>query len=427
MYEFMLENKTATFILAVAAAWLASFAAGNSRQALRLIAFGYGPSFACAFFLVGFAYPGTVSNFDLLAGGLFEFVVLVAYARLFHEAVTYSKSLDSPEVEQWLKASIALQLLIAIPLATTDGFGIFSDGTRIAYLDDSAGAKLLTYAVAPIAAVQAGLIARRLSTVRSPGLAGYSAILITFVLSTLSGSKGGVFLWLLSILALTNFRHIRLRWKPVSVWLLAVTAALSLTVKMGAETLNISYSEFGELAVARFFLNNDARAFALDFGGAVGSHSELLAASFRAISTRLGHPPTDPPLGLILYEHYFGVLTGNGPNASLIALIIYYSLRGYALLPVLVASLGVGIVYLAVLAARRAVRGAMRKMSVTLIGTLLIHQLSQDFLAFPLILIVAWAAVFIFIFTDRRRTSASFKEQRCNKRFANTKYHHTGA
>jgi hypothetical protein len=425
VYAFMLENKLATLCFAFAIACLASFIVGNWRQAPRMIAFSYGPAFACAFFLIGFFYGGSVSSLDLASGFLFEFAVLIAYAKFFKEALRQSNRIELPSVEYAMKASLMLQLLIAIPLATSEGFGIFSDGSRIAYLDDGASAKFLTYAVVPLAAVQAGLIARRVSLVRSPGMTGYAVMVLAFILSTLSGSKGAVFLWLVSIAAMIDYRGLRIRWVPISVGLMGLTTALSTTVILGAEALGISEAEFAELAAARFFLNNDARAFALDFGGAVGSHAELLAASFRALSTRLGHPPTDPPLGLVLYEHYFGVSTGNGPNASLIALITYYAPRGYALLSALIACVAVAVVYLAVYAFQRFIHGAIQKMSVALIGTILIQQFSQDFLAFPLLVTVACAGGCIFLLTDRKYPGASIRRLRHRARPTHPQHHHS--
>jgi hypothetical protein len=423
VYEFILQNKAATLLIAIALAWLAAAMAGNARIALRTIAFNYGPSFACAFFVIGVFYDGQVSGFDLTAGLLFEFSVLVAFTKLFCDALKVGRYADDGEVSRWLKWSLALQLLVALPIATSEGFGIFSEGSRIAYLDAGGTAKYLTYAGVLISAVQAGLIAQRLSAVRPLGPTGYAVIVSTFAVSTLSGSKGAFFLWLASTLALVDYSHLRIRWMPILAGLMVVAGALAVTVNIGAETLGISSIEFAELAMSRFFLNNDARALAFDFG-ATGQSSDLIAASFRLLSTRLGYQPIDPPLGLVLYERYFGVSTGNGPNASLIALITYYSMRGYALFPALVACVGLAAVYRGVVGFRRVVHGPLRKMAVTLIGLALVQQLSQDFLAFPLLILLACAAGFLFFITDRKHTGASSRSHRSSTQLATPQHHH---
>jgi hypothetical protein len=264
---------------------------------------------------------------------------------------------DNRAVELWLRSSLALQLLVSLPLVMSEGFGIFSEGSRIAYLESSGAAKYLTYAGVLLAPVQAGLLAQRLSGGHSPGATGYAVIASTFALSTLSGSKGGIFLWLASTLALTDYRRLRIRWMPILAGLIAVAVALVVTANIISETLGISEIEFAELAISRFFLNNDARALAFDFGGASRQPSELVSASFRSLSTLFGHGSIDPPLGLLLYERYFGVSTGNGPNASLIALIAYYSMRGYAMFPALIACLGLAAAYGGVVAFRHIVDG----------------------------------------------------------------------
>lgn len=423
MYEFILQTKLATLFAAVVVAWLAASMAGKPQVALRSMLFNYGPSFACAFFVVGAFYDGQVSAFDLAAGLLFEFSVLVAFAKLFCDALREVRLADDEDVENWLVWSFAIQVLVALPIVTSEGFGIFSEGSRIAYLDEGSAAKYLTYAGVLVSAVQAGLIAHRVSAMRSFGIVGYSVIVGTFAVSTLSGSKGAFFLWFASVLALIDYNRVRIRWLPILVGLIVVCGALVSTANIVSETLGISDIEFAELALSRFFLNNDARALAFDFGGVTGQTSELIAASFRVLSARFGHPPIDPQLGLVLYERYFGVSTGNGPNASVMALIAYYSLRGYAFLPALIACLGLAVTYAVVLGLRHMVSGHLKKLGITLMGLTLIQQLSQDFLAFPLLVALACAAAFIFIVIDRKPAGVRHRRLPPSPRFAGPEHH----
>lgn len=402
MYEYMLETKTVTLLVAVAVACFAGVLVGNPRATLRAIAFNFGPSFACAFFVVGFFYDGKVSVFDLVAGFLFEFLVLLAFTKLFCDLLKPSGEVDNRAIEQWLRISLVFQVLVALPVVTSEGFGIFSDGSRIAFLENSGAAKFLVYAGFLIFAVQSGLLAQRLSTGRSLGVTGYAVVVSVFAISTLSGSKGLSFLWVASTLALIDFRQLRIRLMPVIVGLTAITAAFIVTANIMSEILGISGIEFVELAVARFFLNNDARALAFDYGGATEQYSELLSSSFRFLSVRLGYEPTDPPIGFLLHEGLFGIPTGTGANASLIALITYYSVPGFTLIPVLVASLGLAMVYGCIVSFRHIVFCPIRKRAVTIIGLTLVQIFSQDFLAFPLIVTLAFVAGIFFFFTERK-------------------------
>lgn len=409
MYQYMLETKFVTLLIAVAVACFASLLVGNPRATLRSLAFNYGPSFACAFFVVGFFYDDNVNRFDLVAGFLFEFSVLFVFTKLFCDLLKPSGHVDDRAIEKWLRISLFLQLFVSLPIVTSEGFGIFSNDSRIAFLENSAAAKFFVYAGFLIFAVQGGLLAQRLSTGRSPGVTGYVAVVSVFTMSTLSGSKGLSFLWLASTLALIDYRQLRIRLMPVIVGLIGVAVAFVVTANIMSEILGISNIEFAELAVARFFLNNDARALAFDYGGTTDQLSELLSASFRFLSVRLGYEPMDPPIGFLLHEALFGIPTGTGANASLIALITYYSAQGFSLIPVLVACLGLAIVYGCIVGFRRIVFCPIRKRAVTIIGLTLVQMFSQDFLAFPLIVTLACAAGFFFLITERNYACANLR------------------
>jgi hypothetical protein len=121
----------------------------------------------------------------------------------------------------------------------------------------------------------------------------------------------------------------------------------------------------------------------------------------------MGYPSNDPPLGLLLNERQTGFDTGNGPNASLIALITYYSIRGYAMAPALVACIGVACLYAGVASFRSMLRCKLSKLAVSLVGIVLVQLLSQDFLAFPLGIASACAAALLFLVIDRKYARAS--------------------
>lgn len=407
MYEYIFQTKIATLLTAVLVASMGSALTGNFRLTLRSIAYNFGPSFACAFYLVGIFFEGEVSYFDLIAGFLFEFSVLVTFIKLFSDVSKITRTVDNRSLEQWLKISLVIQLILAIPVVTSEGYGIFSDDSRIAYLDNSSIFKYYTYAGFFISAIQAGLLAMKLSAGRMPGIVFYTIIISNLVLSTISGSKGGIFLWIVSILTLVNYRYLRVRWTLIVLLIIIFSIALTLTGMIISDTLGITGLEFIDLTMSRFFLNNDARAITLELRGTTGQISDLIYSSFRGISAKLGFTPADPPLGILLFDRYFGIYNGTGSNASLIALITYYSMRGYALFPALVACLALGTLYGTIVGARRILHGSLRKMAVTLIGMMLVQQLSQDFLTFQLLVPLACIAWFILYITDGKYPNAS--------------------
>jgi hypothetical protein len=408
MFDYIFEAKLITVIIALILTWVTFLLIKAQQFWLRGIFFSYGPAFASAFFVAGFFYKGQVNEFDLIAGFIFEFTVLMISTMLVSHVIKWVRNGLDANVEAWLRWSLILQLFAASPLFLVEGAGIFSEGSRINYFHESSVVRYLGYMGVLTAYVQAALLAKRLSSSGDVSYIGYVIILATFVISTLSGSKGGGFLWLAAFLSLVDFRNLKLRWLPIACAFLAVVFSLWITAGVISELLSISEMDFVELAIARFFLNNDARALAFDWGGQSAALSEFLAATFRSFANLLGYPSSDPPLGLLLNEKQTGLFTGNGPNASLIALIIYYSAKGYAFLPALLACFGGIFIYFVVVFVRRRLQGELVKMASSIIGIVIVQLFSQDFLAFPLGIASAIVAVALFFHIDRKYSCVKF-------------------
>lgn len=407
MYDYLLDNKLATLVAALMISWLAFIGLGRRSHVFRSVLYAFGPSFACAFYFVGLSHGGKVSRTDLLAGLLFETVVLFAYLTLFCRALDLvrcaHRSPEAQSVDRWLLFTLMAQLAVGAPTVLTEGFGIFSDGSRIEYLQGNALLKYATYAIVLLGAVQAGLLAYRMSAGRGVGWIGATVVVFGLASSLLSGSKGGVFLWFASVVALLSWNRVRGRRWLVLTGGCVLTAAFAATASIAGDALGLTTFEFSELAFARFFLNNDARALAVDFGGAAVPLREIFASSFRGVSATLGVAPADPPLGPLLNDLQFGITTGEGPNASLMALITYYSPRGYAIFGAVMASLGVWVLWSAAMLALRRLRRPHTRLAVLLVGAQLIVSMSQDFLAFPLLLLSAMALVALLLWLEPRR------------------------
>lgn len=145
-----------------------------------------------------------------------------------------------------------------------------------------------------------------------------------------------------SVAALVDYRRARI---PKTLQLLvAVGGAGALVVSsiIIADFIGITTEQFTDLALSRFFLNNDARSLAFDLRSQVTAETGLLSESFRSLGNLFGSPPRNDPLGVLLYAQRLGVTNGSGANASLMALVTFYSTPGYATIPALFGSLAVG-------------------------------------------------------------------------------------
>lgn len=406
MYEMILNFKLLSLVIALVLSVLASVLVGQPIFSLRPIIYNYGPAFASSFFALGIFYDQSVNLLDLASGFIFEFLILIIFTRLFYDLLRYRCSNDYLSVNNWLGLSLALQIIVTLPLITSEGFGIFSEGSRNDYLLNNRAMKYLVYISFLNSTVQAFLVSQMFSGLNKNRLLCYVVIFHTFLLSTLSGSKGGFFLWIASVLVLVDYRKKRIRLMHVIAGTFLIVAALTATVTIISEMLNITPTEFIELSAARFFLNNDARALAFDMRNGSPQIFDLLASTFRGVFIFFGHVPDDPPLGILLHDDLYGFSSGSGANASLIALITYYSVEGYSLFASLLACFMLILVYACIVGFRKMVNYPMHKSIVTVIGLLLVQMFSQDFLAFPLLVPFACAAGLILIIADRKYVNA---------------------
>jgi hypothetical protein len=403
VYEFILYNRLITAAAALAIALIASAFAGCTRLWWRGVVYSYMPALAVAYFLLAPTATQAPPILDIFFGGLFEFVVLCLFFLFFRKLYRTSAQISDRDSARLLRVSLVLQAALAWPVITAEGFGIFSEGSRIGYLSGSASAKYFTYLALLVAAMQAPLIAQRISAKGRPGLAGATAIGLAFALSLLAGSKGGALLWLLSILALVDYRRTQMSsFKIVlaagGIGALVVTSSIAV-----ADLLGITLGEFFDLALSRFFLNNDARALAFDQRHmTTAADGSLLVESFRSLANLFGLPPRNPPLGILLYEELSGLETGNGANSSLMALIIYYSAPGYAALPAVVALWGVAVLAMFFEALQRTLRSNGARAAILAFALTSLQQLSQDFLAFQVLMPLVVAATLALWLYDHK-------------------------
>jgi hypothetical protein len=385
VYDLLFEATALTTIFMVLLTMAASLVVGASRMWWRVLAFNFSPAIAAAFFLVALVSDVPASRVDLVGGLIFEFVVLCMYCRLLTDAYRDLHRIGLGQVSRLMRTTLVLQCVFALPLLMTDGFGIFSDGSRIDYLSTSFGATYLTYASILIAVLQAGLVARRVTLTGKIGLDGTLVIGVSLVLSVVAGSKGAILLWLLSAVALIKYQEARVSRATVAIALGFAAASVGLTAYLVSDFLGIEVVEFFRLAFGRVLLTNDARALAIDLRSTQSHYGLLLSESLRSLSTLFGNRPANEPLGMLLYANSFGSTGIAGANTSLMALILFYGPPGSPLLLALVASTVVVVMYAAVRALRLTSTSPGGTYVVQALGLVGISVFSQDFLAFQIV------------------------------------------
>jgi hypothetical protein len=201
---------------------------------------------------------------------------------------------------------------------------------------------------------------------------------------------------------MVDYRRARIPKKVLLLASAAIFGALVVSSVIIADFFGISTGEFADLALARFFLNNDARAMAFDLRTQASGEAGLLAESFRSLANLFGAPPRNEPLGLLLYAQHLGVTNGSGANASLMALITYYSVPGYTAVPAMLASLAIAAVVHMFVRVTRAMRHRGCRVAVLTLALLSVTTFSQDFLAFQVVMPIAIVTIAMMTVLDQR-------------------------
>lgn len=387
-------------LAAVLLAVLASCLVGAGKLWLRGLMYSLAPALGAAFYAVCFLAQPKLESADLIAGLLFETTVLVFFYQLLLWLKRDLALIRDEDAVRTLKFGVLLQLLTSLPNITSDGFGLWSDGSRIDYLSASSLAKYFTYAGLLISTVQASFLASLVTFRGRLGILGWVVLWTNIALSVASGSKGVVFLWMLSIASLIDYDRARIPiYKIVIVFAVVIVSALLSSLVL-ANFLDLELREFLDLATSRFFLNNDARALALELRTSQSADMSLFSESFRSLGNLIGSPPRNDPLGVELYRDGLFIFNGNGANTSFMALVTYYFPIGYALLPALLGIFGAAITVIVARISSILVFNPTRRVIVTSIWLATFLTYSQDFLAFQVLVPLA-VIVVLFIYISR--------------------------
>lgn len=398
MYDFIFTSKLETFffgmIISIISIFILTRGVRVLSDTIRMIFFSYSSIFALGFFFSVIFSSVAVSKFDVVAVWLLELViflmqlvVFISLRRRVSEGVLLAKK------QRWIICVILLLVLLINIKILNYGGGY---GSRLDYLSNSSLNKYFTYFAVMLFVYLSAIIAGDLNFTGRFNFFSFYILMVVFFYSLISGSKGMFFLFICQIISLINIRRYQLSFSKVIISIGVLVGMVYVSAIYISSHMGISIDQYFDLVFHRFYINNDARALAFDYRNFASSHGvpEFLINSLRSISNALGLIPNDPPLGNLLFNYLYDVDSSNGANASLAALVVYYSKDGEALLNIIAIMIGVFPIIFLLFYIVWKEHSPLRKIFYNSSLLILLILLSQDFLSFQIVLILL---VFIYI------------------------------
>ena len=386
-YDFLLQNKLLTLLISVGHIYILCVITRvwykhRVSEVFFFLLFNFSVILPSGFFLLLILInPANVNVFDLLSCYLFESMVLFLYYCSFIRLKHYLRVVVVSD--RILAFCLLLLFVLNFPLLWSDGFGLFSSGSRISYLNESPLYKYITYLMG---CFLAALISASISTKKKISPIAICICVFIFVLTVLSGSKGVFFIWLFQLISLVDYSRVKFRLSTFVFLGIGFFSFLSISVVVISDFIGITYEQFADLVFSRFFLVNDGRALAFDLRGLFSNvEYSFVSESLRSLSSLLGSYPKLHPLGVSLYESMFGAAMDTGANSSFIALAIYFSSPGSTILNVFLLGWSPIVIYFISQVMLVAVQSPMIKLYIYSSLPPLLCIFSQDFLAFQLL------------------------------------------
>lgn len=389
MYQFLLQAKFEQIISIILIITSLSIYSKTQTHSIKFILFNYTPFFALSFYLTSLFFAPTQNYLDLISCLVFELAIFCTGYSIFKNTLRRIRFIKPSQARNFLIYSTLIQTTFFCFLLSTGDFGIFSDGSRISYLSAHPLLKYYTYAISTLSTIQVGMIAALITTSSKIPRSVFITFFINFSISLISGSKGVIFLWLLAIISMIDYRFYKVSVLKITTFLAAIIPTLFLALLLLKEISNSNWSDLFNLIFNRFFLVNDARSLAFDLRNHYYADMNFLRESFRSVSTLLGYPPLLPPLGNLFFSSYMGIDDGSGSNASFMALATFFSDEGYVIFITLFGLLGILILWISNKICKHLAFSNFEVLIINLIYLNLINSLSQDFLSFQLNLIIS--------------------------------------
>jgi hypothetical protein len=329
-------------------------------------------------------------SFLIFVAFAIEFFFLLLYIYFFKLILKYISIYNVKENRIKLFIFIVLILNIIQLYINKDNYGIFSNESRIDYLNNNFFNKYITYTIHLLNIYIFILFASYLRKYNQLGAFFYIYVLINSIFSILAGSKGGAVINLISFFSLLDFKQQKRRIIILSI-LTVIT--LIFTIIFISTYLNLDAIKFIDLAFNRIFLVNDTRALSIDYYNINANNSiNILVESFRSISDKiLNINPSYPPIGQYLYQYFFQSNIYIGGNASATALFISYDTIMGKLIFFIILNMFVLSIFLLKIFLKD-------KILLYFFSTNLVVSLSQDFLAFQIIFIILSIYIIFKIF-----------------------------
>lgn len=321
-YELALQSKIEFLVILIVLIIICRLTLGSKDLIIASVCTNYGVYFSVSFyFLSAINYKDISDLFRILFLLVFETFILIKFLLIFKDFIKkYINS--SNHFPNYLLTLLIIRSGIFIFLISTNTYGVFSSGERIDFISTNWYLKYLVYLSNFLAFIQLILVAEKYNTLKKQTFWSILTIIQVIIISVFSGSKGA---WILWIIGLTGLTYKTLRDNKILIKLVLSFSMIALVIiNLSLDYFGLNATQFTELAFARFFLNNDARALSLDFTDAISQNKDFFTHSWRSFSSFFVESNRDVPIGNLLYEEAFNGNSSLGANSSLSALITYY-------------------------------------------------------------------------------------------------------
>jgi hypothetical protein len=381
-YLYIFESIPLTIILLVSIAFFSAIIF-RSTLVFRSILFSNLIWLASIYYLL-YIFENNIYEPEIILALFVELFLLFIYIILFHRLFKVTAYCQDDKVIQfkwWLKIVIVVYIIIYLQLLLQEGYGLFSDSSRIQYIEFSSFNRYSTFFCVILGNIGLALSAAIINRVRRWDKLVLLFLFIMLGSGLLAGSKGGFVLSILALLSLVHIPNIKDYLRFLILPILACVVTIVSTVIFVGKFMLLDTMQMITLMFSRVFLCNDSRALSIDFTNELNRWGiSLFQESFRGIFTLIGFPPSNLPLGQMLYQLAFSTQTYSGGNTSSTALIIAYG-NEYekCIFSFCLCMLSVLIFFLV----RKSSKYSIPTSAVSLV---LITLLSQDFLAFSIII-----------------------------------------
>ncbi len=287
-------------------------------------------------------------DYGIVGVGIFiELFCAAVFLYTCFKIINFIKYKAKPISNSQITLLILLKLLfLVVNYEASDGqYGIFSDSSRIDNLNISpflAKTWLIELLIDFIV-----LTSLFLKTFFFGRFRFYDAciILLLIVCNFTTGSKGGVFILIVSIILLIYAAFPKIIPKSLLVKISIFLALLAFVyIYIFSELHNVTVSQQINLIIYRFLLSADARIMTFEPGVndyvLSQSHGAMISELFRGPARILGLSTADFPLGIYQYQYAFGVTNFQGSTSQLSAIFMTYQdefwLLDFGLIAVLV-------------------------------------------------------------------------------------------